>query len=194
MVKNLPAIQETQVQSLGQEDSWRRAWRPDVVLLPRKSHGQRSLTGCSPQGHTELDTTEATKQQQWSPFQGLISSLYFPQWLGSPRWVQSPILCPGHLLSPCDTNAGPLSLCRDPGSPNLGILYLGNVLATLAAIWVLIRNASSHPEALRDSWNYLVLSADSDVSLPVFQDASIWSERTLSGDLWRHLVLGLFIV
>ena len=28
------------------------------VLLPRKSHGQRSLVGCSPWGRWELDTTE----------------------------------------------------------------------------------------------------------------------------------------
>ena len=30
------------------------------VLLPGKSHGRRSLVGCSPWGHTELDTTEVT--------------------------------------------------------------------------------------------------------------------------------------
>ena len=29
-----------------------------------KSHGQRSLVGCSPWGRTESDTTEATQQQQ----------------------------------------------------------------------------------------------------------------------------------
>ena len=37
---------------------WRRQWHPTPVLLPGKSHGQRSLVGCSPWGHTELDTTE----------------------------------------------------------------------------------------------------------------------------------------
>ena len=26
-------------------------WHPTPVLLPRKSHGQRSLVGCSPWGH-----------------------------------------------------------------------------------------------------------------------------------------------
>ena len=31
---------------------------PTPVLLPGKSHGWRSLVGCSPWGHTELDTTE----------------------------------------------------------------------------------------------------------------------------------------
>ena len=36
----------------------RRQWHPTPVLLPGKSHGQRSLVGCSPWGHTESDTTE----------------------------------------------------------------------------------------------------------------------------------------
>ena len=36
----------------------RRQWHPTPVLLPRKSHGRRSLVGCSPWGHEELDTTE----------------------------------------------------------------------------------------------------------------------------------------
>ena len=36
----------------------RRQWQPTPVLLPDKSHGQRSLVGCSPWGRTESDTTE----------------------------------------------------------------------------------------------------------------------------------------
>ena len=36
----------------------RRQWHPTPVLLPGKSHGQRSLVGCSPWGHSELDRTE----------------------------------------------------------------------------------------------------------------------------------------
>ena len=36
----------------------RRQWHPTPVLLPRKSHGWRSLVGCSPRGHKESDTTE----------------------------------------------------------------------------------------------------------------------------------------
>ena len=35
-----------------------RQWHPTPVLLPGKSHGQRSLVGCSPWGHEESDTTE----------------------------------------------------------------------------------------------------------------------------------------
>ena len=37
---------------------WRRKWHPTPVLLPGKSHGQRSLVGYSPWGRKELDTTE----------------------------------------------------------------------------------------------------------------------------------------
>ena len=36
----------------------RGQWHPAPVLLPGKSHGQRSLMGCSPWGRYKLDTTE----------------------------------------------------------------------------------------------------------------------------------------
>ena len=58
MVKNLCAKQETQVQSLGQEDPWRREWLPTPVFLLGKFHGQRRLAGYSPWGRKESDTTE----------------------------------------------------------------------------------------------------------------------------------------
>ena len=39
--------------------NWRRRqWHPTPVLLPGKSHGWRSLVGCSPWGREESDTTE----------------------------------------------------------------------------------------------------------------------------------------
>ena len=38
--------------------SWRRQWHPTPVLLPGKSHGWRSLVGCSPWGHYKSDTTK----------------------------------------------------------------------------------------------------------------------------------------
>ena len=37
---------------------WRRRRHPTPVLLPGKSHGQRSLVGCGPWGRKELDMTE----------------------------------------------------------------------------------------------------------------------------------------
>ena len=36
----------------------RRQWQPTPVLLPGKSHGRRSLVGCSPWGREESDATE----------------------------------------------------------------------------------------------------------------------------------------
>ena len=49
-VKSLPAMQETQVQFLGQEDPRRRQGQPTPVFLPGESHGQRSLAGYSLRG------------------------------------------------------------------------------------------------------------------------------------------------
>ena len=63
-VKNLPAMQErqeTQVQPWVRKIPCRRAWQPTPVFLSGESHGQRSLAGCSPQHHKELDMTEATE-------------------------------------------------------------------------------------------------------------------------------------
>ena len=40
------------------ERKQRRQWHPTPVLLPGKSHGQRSLVGYSPWGRGESDTTE----------------------------------------------------------------------------------------------------------------------------------------
>ena len=47
----------------------RRQWHPTPALLPGKSHGRRSLVGCSPWGHKELDTTE------WVPFHFSLSCI-----------------------------------------------------------------------------------------------------------------------
>ena len=50
MVKNLPAMQETQVQSLGQEEPLEKGMATHSSILAGKSHGQRSLVGYSPVG------------------------------------------------------------------------------------------------------------------------------------------------
>ena len=57
-VKNLPAVQETRVQSLGWEDPLEKEWQPTPVSLPGKSHGQRNLVDFSPWGRKESGTTE----------------------------------------------------------------------------------------------------------------------------------------
>ena len=58
-----PAVNPSQRQSLLQLYSSnsikrRKQWHPTPILLPGKSHGQRSLVGCSPWGHEESDTAE----------------------------------------------------------------------------------------------------------------------------------------
>ena len=55
-VKNLPAVQKTQVQPLDQKIPWRRQWLLTPVFLPGEFHGHRSLAGSW--GHKESDTTE----------------------------------------------------------------------------------------------------------------------------------------
>ena len=48
MVQNLPAVQETEVQSLGQEDPMEKEMATHSSILPGESHGQRSLMDYSP--------------------------------------------------------------------------------------------------------------------------------------------------
>ena len=56
MVKRLPTMRETRVQSLGQEDPLEKEMA--THFSTGKSHGRRSLVGYSPWDHKELDTTE----------------------------------------------------------------------------------------------------------------------------------------
>jgi len=55
-VKNLPAMQETQLDPWVRKIPWRR--QPTPILLPEKFHGQSSLAGYSPWDCKESDTTE----------------------------------------------------------------------------------------------------------------------------------------
>ena len=51
-------MQERQVRSLGQEYPLEKGMASPRItpgFLPGKSHGQRSLAGCNPWGHKELD-------------------------------------------------------------------------------------------------------------------------------------------
>ena len=57
-VKNLLAMQETWVLSLGGEDPLEKGMQPTQVFLPGEFHGQRSLVGYSPWGHKESDITK----------------------------------------------------------------------------------------------------------------------------------------
>ena len=61
MVKNLPAMQEKGVGSLGQEDPLEKEMTTPV-FLSGKSHGQRSLVDYSPWGHKRVGHNSVTKQ------------------------------------------------------------------------------------------------------------------------------------
>ena len=60
MIRNLPAMQETGVRSLSQEDSLETERLPIPVFWPQEFHGQRSLAGYCPWGCKESDMTEVT--------------------------------------------------------------------------------------------------------------------------------------
>ena len=51
-VKNLPAVQETEAQSLGREDPLEKGI-PTQVFLSGEFHGQKSLADFSPWGQKE---------------------------------------------------------------------------------------------------------------------------------------------
>ena len=51
-------MQDTRVQSLGQEDALEKRMANHSLFLPEKFHGQRSLVGYSPWRCKESDTTE----------------------------------------------------------------------------------------------------------------------------------------
>ena len=57
-------------------------WHSTPVFLPGKSHGRRSLVGCSPWGREELDTTE----QLHFPF----SLMHWRR-----KWQATPVFLPG---------------------------------------------------------------------------------------------------
>ena len=48
MVKNLPAVLEIQVRSLGREDPLEKGMATHFSILAWRIHGQRSLAGYSP--------------------------------------------------------------------------------------------------------------------------------------------------
>ena len=58
MVKNLPATQETRVQSLGQEDPLEKGMAVQSSILAWESHEQRILAGYCTWDRKESDMTE----------------------------------------------------------------------------------------------------------------------------------------
>ena len=69
-VKNLPAMRETGVQSLGREDPRRRKWQTTPAFFLGESHGHRSLADCSQWGCKKVWHNLVTKSSTtvyWAP-------------------------------------------------------------------------------------------------------------------------------
>ena len=58
MVKNLPAMQETQVRSLGQEDPLEKGMATHFSILAWRISWTEEPGGLQSMGHKESDTTE----------------------------------------------------------------------------------------------------------------------------------------
>ena len=58
IVKNLPAIQETQVRSLGWEDPLEKEMATHAIILAWEIPQTESLMGYCPWGHKEWDMSE----------------------------------------------------------------------------------------------------------------------------------------
>ena len=64
MVKNTPAMQQTQRHRRQGFDPWvrkipwRRKWQPTPIFMPEKFHGQSRLAGYRLWGHKASDMTE----------------------------------------------------------------------------------------------------------------------------------------
>ena len=67
---------------MGHSFNRRRQWHPTPVLLPGKSHGWRSLVGCSPWDREESDTTEQ-----------FHFDFTFMHWRR--KWQPTPVFLPG---------------------------------------------------------------------------------------------------
>ena len=63
-VRNLPAIQETQVQPLGGEDILEKGIASHSSSLAWRIPGTREPGGLPSRGRTESDTADATQQRQ----------------------------------------------------------------------------------------------------------------------------------
>ena len=52
--------------------SWRKKWQPTPIILPGKSHGQRSLAGYSPCSRKRVRHDLVTKQQVFKKAEHLL--------------------------------------------------------------------------------------------------------------------------
>ena len=76
VVKHLPTMCETRVQSLGPEDLLEKQMAThSPIFLPGKSHGERNLVGYSPWGRKMSDTTERLHFTLWTKYSRYVLSV-----------------------------------------------------------------------------------------------------------------------
>ena len=81
MVKSLPAVQETLILSLGQEDSLEKEMATHSSILAWRISQMGSLAGYSPWGHKELDMTDQLTHEVKNYFlvRTFIKNYFFPK-------------------------------------------------------------------------------------------------------------------
>ena len=112
MVKNLPAMQETRVRSLGREDPLEKGIDNHSSVLAWRTPWTEEPMGYSPWGPKDLDTTEQLIHTQTLPRLGVGEEV------GSPLTLHSSVI----LCFPISAPSAPLSLSLSPpqkqGSPS----------------------------------------------------------------------------
>ena len=84
MVKNMPAMWETRVQSLGWEDPLEKGMATDSSVLAWKIPWKRNLAGYSPWCHKKSDSTEGitlSLQRQTLPMGWTSGYFYYGCWV-----------------------------------------------------------------------------------------------------------------
>ena len=107
---------------------WSRKWQRPPVFFPGKFHGQRSLRGCGPCGHKELDTTEHTAMHTHSQLYEeptmcqALSVILIEVCISFYIWSRELAMLFKTLLR-CDPDSdlGPPQLCMGPPLPPLPV-------------------------------------------------------------------------
>ena len=156
LVKDLPAVRETQVWSLGWEDPLEKEMATHSSNLPWKSPGQRSLVGCSPRARKESGTTERLTLTYT-----YLQRLYWLFWDPcSPRDSQDSSPVPQFK----SINSSVLSLLHSP------------TLTSIHDYWENHRMAKS----FRENWVFSSFVSASSTALLLF------GRSVVSDSLWPH--------
>ena len=117
-------MRETQVQSLGQEDLWRRKWWSTPAFLPGKPHGQSKPVGLQPMGLQESDTTERLHTPTDAPGAKLVTC-FSPLQISLLHLILPPpiLFCTNPLYS-IPSHSGSTNACLSPTCEPCSLLYL----------------------------------------------------------------------